>query len=76
MKTQIIEEFGKRHKLDEDEQEMVHHALFVKKRTESFVGREALIRRVMANIADQTERITVIHGVSGAGDAVFGGMLP
>ena len=46
---------------------MVHHVTFVKKRAESFFGRESLIRSAMATIAATDGKITVLHGVSGAG---------
>ena len=68
MKKLIEEDLKERHTLDEDEQEMVHQASFVRKRTESFMGREALLRTTMANIAATNAKITVIHGISGAGD--------
>jgi len=50
---------------------MVHHASLVKKRNESFFGREKLMRAVMANIADKTGKITVIHGLSGTGNSLI-----
>lgn len=67
MRNLIQAEFRDRHVLNAEEQEMVHHALFAKTRSDTFVGREALLRTLMANIAATDEKITLLHGVSGSG---------
>ena len=75
VKKMIKDDFSSRRVFDETEQEMAHHAAFVWKRASSFVGREDLLRSIMANIAAGNNRIVVIHGVSGAGSAFFDSRL-
>eukprot|EP00210_Caulerpa_lentillifera_P004983 g4757.t1 len=67
IKQIIVDEFSNRRLFQDLEQEFIHHAAFVQKRSKSFVGREELIFNVMVTINSSKSKITVLHGVSGAG---------
>ena len=70
VKQLIKEQFAGQITFGRDKQEMCHHAAFVWKRAESFVGREGLLRCTMANIAAWNGKIVVVHGDSGSGAAL------
>lgn len=71
IKKIIEDDFSSRRVFKDLEQEFIHHAAFVQKRSKSFVGREELISKAMITINSSKNKLIVIHGVSGAGKQVL-----